>query len=135
MWTCPKCRTELEDQFDSCWKCAGPPDAIGSPLITLSEKPLPPLVRGLLLAIGLIPTTWLFFGPIAGFHHMIGFGLTFYLMLNGEDPQPGDYMWGEYGVRFFPIRFAVGFVLWLIAVWLVFKFVRFIAPLRIRLRK
>ena len=23
MWTCPKCKESLEDQFDSCWKCAG----------------------------------------------------------------------------------------------------------------
>ena len=23
MWTCPKCQEQLEDQFDSCWKCAG----------------------------------------------------------------------------------------------------------------
>jgi hypothetical protein len=23
MWTCPKCKESIEDQFDSCWKCAG----------------------------------------------------------------------------------------------------------------
>ena len=23
MWTCPQCGERLEDQFDSCWKCAG----------------------------------------------------------------------------------------------------------------
>lgn len=22
MWTCPKCGEQLEDQFESCWKCA-----------------------------------------------------------------------------------------------------------------
>src|SRR5215469_8579953 len=22
MWTCPKCGEAIEDQFDSCWKCA-----------------------------------------------------------------------------------------------------------------
>jgi hypothetical protein len=22
MWTCPKCNEQLEDQFDSCWRCA-----------------------------------------------------------------------------------------------------------------
>jgi hypothetical protein len=26
MWTCPKCGEQLEDQFDSCWKCAGTPE-------------------------------------------------------------------------------------------------------------
>jgi len=24
MWTCPKCNEPIEDQFDSCWKCAAP---------------------------------------------------------------------------------------------------------------
>jgi peptidoglycan/LPS O-acetylase OafA/YrhL len=24
MWKCPKCNENIEDQFDSCWKCAGP---------------------------------------------------------------------------------------------------------------
>ena len=24
MWTCPKCGEAIEDQFDACWKCAGP---------------------------------------------------------------------------------------------------------------
>lgn len=27
MWTCPKCREQHDDQFDSCWKCAGSPPA------------------------------------------------------------------------------------------------------------
>jgi hypothetical protein len=22
MWTCPKCKEQIDDQFDSCWKCA-----------------------------------------------------------------------------------------------------------------
>jgi serine protease inhibitor len=26
MWTCPKCGEKLEDQFDSCWKCAVQPE-------------------------------------------------------------------------------------------------------------
>ena len=26
MWTCPKCAEEIEDQFDSCWRCAVRPD-------------------------------------------------------------------------------------------------------------
>lgn len=25
MWTCPECAEEIEDQFDSCWKCAPRP--------------------------------------------------------------------------------------------------------------
>ncbi len=27
MWTCPKCGEEIEDSFDSCWKCAGAVEA------------------------------------------------------------------------------------------------------------
>ncbi len=23
MWSCPKCNESLEDEFDSCWRCAG----------------------------------------------------------------------------------------------------------------
>ena len=26
MWTCPKCGESIENQFDSCWKCAAPPE-------------------------------------------------------------------------------------------------------------
>jgi hypothetical protein len=26
MWTCPKCGEKIEDQFDSCWKCAAKPE-------------------------------------------------------------------------------------------------------------
>jgi hypothetical protein len=127
MWTCPKCNEPLEDQFDSCWKCAGKPQPIGlSPGSEMKDSSRQ-ILSGVLLAIGLIPTTWFFFGPIAGFHHMIGFGPTFYLMLNGEDaPQPGDHMWGEYVVRFFPGRFVIGFALWLAVVFAIFKVVRFL---------
>ena len=63
-WVCPKCGEKIEDQFDSCWKCAGQP-----------EHPSPPgyaarrLVRFFLLgilfevvliALGfLLPESWL----------------------------------------------------------------------------
>jgi hypothetical protein len=127
MWTCNKCGEKIEDQFDSCWKCAGEPDHIGLPLVVRLKASQRQIVRGVLLASGLIPATWLCFGPVAGFHHMHGFGVTFYLMLNGEDPQPGEPMWGEYAVRFFPTRFAVGLVLWFISVFVVFKVVRFLS--------
>lgn len=127
MWICDKCGEKIEDQFDSCWKCAGEPDKIGLPIGAGMKDSQRRVFRGFLLALGLIPTTWLCFGPVAGFHHMYGFGVTFYLMLNGEDPQPGDHMWGEYAVRFFPARFAVSVVLWLLAVFSVFKVVRILS--------
>ena len=45
MWTCPKCGESHEDQFDSCWQCAGanqPPPQITelgllSPVISLAS--------------------------------------------------------------------------------------------------
>jgi hypothetical protein len=31
VWVCPKCGEKLDDQFDSCWKCAGESNPIGRP--------------------------------------------------------------------------------------------------------
>ncbi len=31
MWTCPKCGEKIEDQFDSCWKCAAQPKQTAIP--------------------------------------------------------------------------------------------------------
>ncbi len=32
MWTCPRCKESIEDQFDSCWKCAreAQPEAVSA---------------------------------------------------------------------------------------------------------
>lgn len=30
MWTCQKCGEQIEDQFDSCWKCATPKAGAGT---------------------------------------------------------------------------------------------------------
>ena len=30
-WICPKCGEKLEDQFDSCWKCAAQPEQTITP--------------------------------------------------------------------------------------------------------
>jgi hypothetical protein len=79
---------------------------------------------GALIAIGSIPITWLFFGPVAGFHHMYGFGITFYLILDGETPTLHPYRWGDFGVRFFWGRFAFSLALWLVSVFLLVKLVR-----------
>jgi hypothetical protein len=32
MWTCPQCKERIEDQFDSCWQCAGEAQEAVSPL-------------------------------------------------------------------------------------------------------
>ena len=31
MWTCPKCKEQIGDEFNSCWKCAGTADSTPSP--------------------------------------------------------------------------------------------------------
>jgi hypothetical protein len=38
MWTCPKCKEQINDEFDSCWKCAGSAEPAPSPL--QGKKPL-----------------------------------------------------------------------------------------------
>jgi hypothetical protein len=40
MWTCPKCGEQIEDQFDSCWRCATPPT--GAPAKTTTTAAPPP---------------------------------------------------------------------------------------------
>lgn len=47
------------------------------------------LFRGGVLAMGIIVPTWLLFGPVAGFHHVIACGVLAPVVLNGETPQ-GD---------------------------------------------
>jgi hypothetical protein len=73
-----------------------------------------------------LTATWFFFGPVAGFHHMIQFGITGYLMLNGENPGPDAYMWGSYEVRLFLGRLAVSVLLWVISVTVVFRWLRYL---------
>jgi hypothetical protein len=81
--------------------------------------------RGVGLAGGLIVATWLFFAPIAGFHHIIACGILAPVVLNGETPaEAGDYVWGEYEVRFFPGRFAVSLALWLLTLFGLFRLLR-----------
>ncbi len=39
MWTCAKCGEKIEDQFDSCWKCAGQADGSGSRPVQRLDAP------------------------------------------------------------------------------------------------
>lgn len=43
MWTCPKCGEKIEDQFDTCWKCAAAGVQVGPDGIEekASEEPAP----------------------------------------------------------------------------------------------
>ena len=38
MWKCPSCGEEIEDQFDSCWKCVKP-QAVAEPPAPREERP------------------------------------------------------------------------------------------------
>jgi len=88
------------------------------------QKILPQLWRGCLYAATVVVLTWLFFGPIAGFHHMIRCGLLCPVFLDGESPQGGHLMWGEFEVRFFPIRIALSIALWALCLFFVMRFLR-----------
>jgi serpin B len=64
MWTCPKCGEKIEDQFDSCWKCAAQPEqTVPSPLVSRQGKFF--FLFGILFEIVLIllcfllPESWL----------------------------------------------------------------------------
>jgi hypothetical protein len=38
MWTCPKCKEQIGDEFDTCWKCAS--DAESAPTVQKAKRPL-----------------------------------------------------------------------------------------------
>ena len=87
-------------------------------------------VRGVGFASVLILSTWTFFLPIAGFHHMIICGVLGPVCLDGETPRSGDLLRGEYDVKIFPDRFAVSLLLWagciLLGFWVVRAFGRWL---------
>src|SRR5437773_11787585 len=67
------------------------------------------MVRGVGFASVLILSTWTFFLPIAGFHHMIICGVLGPVCLDGETPRSGDLLWGEYDVKIFQIALPLAF--------------------------
>ncbi len=77
--------------------------------------------RGAGLAVCFVLLTWLFFAPIAGFHHIIACGVLAPVVLNGETPQGDHLLWGEYEVRFFPGRFAASTAVWITSLVIAFR--------------
>jgi hypothetical protein len=64
-------------------------------------------------AIMAIPTA-VMFGPTGAFHHHVGFGFPFFYMVwNGEDPDPGGFLIGGYEVWFDPLRCGILLLIWL----------------------
>lgn len=53
MWTCPKCNESIEDQFDSCWKCAGAAQASTQKGDPASVYPAISLVVLILIALSI----------------------------------------------------------------------------------
>ena len=80
----------------------------------------PQVGRGVALAVGIILLTWIFFAPVAAWHHIVACGVLAPVVLNAESPQAGYLLWDEYEVRFFPGRFALSVILWSFAVYLLF---------------
>src|SRR5690242_7955119 len=79
------------------------------------------VVRGILMAVGFIAPTVLFFGLPLGFHHIYAIGILGPIVLNAETPpQAGDYVWGDFAVRFFPVRFLVSLAFWYLAIMVAF---------------
>jgi hypothetical protein len=54
MWTCPKCKERIEDQFDSCWKCAGDAQKLLSPAQLTSSMKALVVILWFQLLIGLV---------------------------------------------------------------------------------
>jgi hypothetical protein len=75
------------------------------------------MVGELRQAFGIVLLSWLFFAPIAAWHHIVVCGVLAPVVLNGESPQAGHLLWGQYQLRFFVGRLAVSVVLWSCAVF------------------
>jgi serpin B len=91
MWTCPKCGEKIEDQFDSCWKCAAQPKQT-----TIPAHGQPRLRRYFLLGIlfdmflialvALLPESWL---QIEIRNFIVITHTPLLVMLNMGDSVPG----------------------------------------------
>jgi len=82
------------------------------------------LLRWAVVAALMAMPTALLFGPIAGFHYQIGFGILFYMVWNGEDPTPGCFQIDGHEVLIHPARLALTVVWWCVVLAGVIVFVR-----------
>ena len=79
----------------------------------------------LVLITTLIIDTWIFFGPVGGFHHILILGVLRPFVLQAEEtPRNNALMWGDHEVIFSPARFAISFVLWLVVLFVVMRWWR-----------
>jgi hypothetical protein len=68
--------------------------------------------------------TWLFFGPVAAFHGAVRFGVTAYLIFNGEERNSNSFIWQ--GFELMPSRLAVALLLWALSIFLVYTWLRYL---------
>jgi len=80
------------------------------------QKHMRILLRLIIVVIAMAVPTWLLFGPIGGFHHMLLFGVFHYMFWNGEDPTRIDLRLGEetFEVLIDPIGLMVTAAVWLL---------------------
>ncbi len=38
MWTCPKCRSKVDDDFEVCWSCGTTPDGVEDPTFLTADE-------------------------------------------------------------------------------------------------
>lgn len=78
----------------------------------------PPRMRKILgwlaAAVALVPWTWLWFMPVAGFHHMFRCGLLGWAILD-EENGPNDVRWSGALLALSVLGWSSAFVVW----WLV----------------
>jgi hypothetical protein len=55
MWTCPQCKETVEDQFDSCWKCAGQAPELFRPKPDASQQERRRVLLLRLLSLEILP--------------------------------------------------------------------------------
>jgi hypothetical protein len=78
-----------------------------------------------MLVLGIGYSTWILFGPIAGFHHLYVFGVFGYMGLDGDGPDPSLPRLCGFGVVFRLVEFAMSILAWLlVAVPLIFGTLR-----------
>jgi hypothetical protein len=41
MWTCPKCRSKVDDSFEVCWSCGTTPDGVEDPNFVTADEAEP----------------------------------------------------------------------------------------------
>jgi hypothetical protein len=122
MWKCPKCGECLEDQFDSCWKCAEQPDS--PPPLPLERLTFRHYACALLMSY-LVPWLGAFIGSLWFLHD---YSMPFSRLFLDADPEILIVMLLPAGITFLALlpflRYRLGrkaAVVALCMIWLVLE--------------